>query len=138
MKVKICIYYSMKRIITTLLDCPDVRELTRGDVGPISGRVGVSPWSGLPSNRILYVSFSVLSYSSIFFHKFSSAGLHVSIGDLEEFSLNSDFGWIVIFRTGVIVCCPVRLDSCFLRDISLLDQINVSRLDRLGVLNGCF
>ena len=54
------------------------------------------------------------------------------------FSLDSDFGWINVFRSDDLVFFLVQLDSYFLRDISLLDQINSSRLDRLGVVNGCF
>ena len=44
-----------------------MRELIRGDVVPRVGRVGVTPWSDLPSNRILYIPLSIFAYSSNIF-----------------------------------------------------------------------
>ena len=58
-----------------------MRELIRGGVGPQDGQGGVSPWSDLPLpgwsevppwsdlplNRILYIPFSIIAYSSNIF-----------------------------------------------------------------------
>ncbi len=55
-----------------------MRELIRGGVGPLAGWAGASPWSdlpvsgrakvpprsALPSNRVLYILFSIFAYSS--------------------------------------------------------------------------
>ena len=44
-----------------------MRELIRGDVDPRSGQVGVSVWSDLPLNRVLYIPCSIFAYSSNIF-----------------------------------------------------------------------
>ena len=53
--------------------------------------MGGSEWSDLPLNRILYIPFSIFSYSSNIFiasHvKFRPGGLYVCTGDLEEFEV---------------------------------------------------
>jgi hypothetical protein len=40
--------FSLSLCFLTLLDCPAVRELIRGGVGPHTWEAGVSPWSDVP------------------------------------------------------------------------------------------
>ena len=63
-------------------------ELIRGDVGPRAGRVGVSSWSDIPSNRILYIPFSIFLYSSnIFIANLDLMESMLALGTLKNSSL---------------------------------------------------
>ena len=63
--------YLVPLLLLPLLAFPNFVKLPdcerRGDVGPRAGRVGVPPWTDLPSNRILYIPFSIFAYSSNIF-----------------------------------------------------------------------
>ena len=69
-----------------------MRELIRRDVVSKTGRVGVSPWSDLSLNLMLYIPFSVFAYSSNIF--ITSLDLMGSIGDLEVFQVFLEYPYI--------------------------------------------
>ena len=78
-------FFSPSLCFLTLLGWEGLKELIRGGVVPKAGRVGVPPWSDLPLNRILYISFSIFANSSnVFIASSDLMGSMLALGTLKN------------------------------------------------------